>query len=304
MMENTPYWRQPGLMLGFLIPLHVLSYCISLIYTSKFHPEFHVIFDPAALAGALFIVAGLLSAASLFIFANFSFGYVISYHFYMMLAGFFWINHFTDLHYDHRTALISAAASAIAFFVPALFITRPFRQAWTIPIHVFDRFLVALLILAAAIIMVGAAYNFRLVGFGNFAEFRAELFYAHIRSQLTSPVAVNYLVGITSGAVLPFAFACFVARARYWHALTTLVLLALFFPITLSKLSLFTPIWLVFIALLSRLFEIRVAAILALGTNAFGAGCGFDLEAIGRLLLRFGKLSNDGNSFQCAQRLQ
>jgi hypothetical protein len=75
---------------------------------------------------------------------------------------------------------------------------------------------------------------------------------------------VGYLIGITSSTLLPFAFACFVLRAKYWYGLLVLILLILLFPITLSKLSLFAPIWLVTIAIMARAFEIRVAVILSL----------------------------------------
>jgi hypothetical protein len=118
--------------------------------------------------------------------------------------------------------------------------------------------------MALATILVNASYNFRIIGLGNFHEFRKELFFAHIRNELKSPTILNYLVGITTSTLLPFAFACFTMRKRYWHALTVLLLLLLFFPITLSKTSLFTPAWLIFITLLSKLSESRIAVVLSL----------------------------------------
>jgi hypothetical protein len=72
------------------------------------------------------------------------------------------------------------------------------------------------------------------------------------------------LIGITSNALLPFAFACFVVRRNIWRAGAVLLLLLLFYPITLSKVALFTPFWLIAIALLSGIFEARFTVVLSL----------------------------------------
>ena len=62
-------------------------------------------------------------------------------------------------------------------------------------------------------------------------------------------------MGATSNALLPFAFACFVDRGNRWRAAAVLLLLLLFYPITLTKLTLFAPFWLLFLALLSRFLD-------------------------------------------------
>ena len=98
-------------------------------------------------------------------------------------------------------------------------------------------------------------YNFRLVTFDNIYQFR---------DNLESPAIVSYLVGMTSSALLPFAFACFLMRKDYWLAALVLFLLVLIYPITLSKVALFAPLWLVAIALLSRIAEARIAVVLSL----------------------------------------
>lgn len=46
------------------------------------------------------------------------------------------------------------------------------------------------------------------------------------------PRLLDYWIGITSNALLPFASGCFVMRRSYWRAGITLVLLRLFYPIT------------------------------------------------------------------------
>jgi hypothetical protein len=249
--------------LALLIFFHVFIFCVSLFYTATFHPEFHIRYEEATFRGAGAAVVGFLIVASFFVFGVFSFCYIVSYNFYIMVAGYLWINHFTDLNYDRLSAGLSAVASAVAFFVPAVLLTRPVKPIWTIPVGLIDRFLGVLLLLTAMIIIVAADYNFR-TSFGGFTGFRTELFSALLRNELKFPTVVGYLIGIASSTLLPFAFAFFVMREKYWSGFLVVILLVLLFPITLSKLSLFTPIWLVTIALIARFFEIRVAVIVSL----------------------------------------
>jgi hypothetical protein len=117
-----------------------------------------------------------------------------------------------------------------------------------------DNLLSFILVLAAAIIAVGAFHNFRLVGVADIYDFRAELKF---------PTWLNYAIGATANALLPFAFACFVVRGSRWRAATVLLLLLLFYPIMLSKLTLFAPFWLMFLALLSWFFQARTTIILS-----------------------------------------
>ena len=78
------------------------------------------------------------------------------------------------------------------------------------------------------------------------------------------PAWLSYAMGATSNALLPFAFACFVTRGHKWRAALVLLLLLLFYPITLTKLLLFAPVWLLFLTLLSSIFEARTSAVLSL----------------------------------------
>ena len=71
------------------------------------------------------VIASFSVAAVLFLFAEFSFGYYIGFYFYMMVVGYLWLNCFSEFIYNHRLSALSAAASAIAFLLPALFITSP-----------------------------------------------------------------------------------------------------------------------------------------------------------------------------------
>ena len=216
---------------------------------------FHVLFDAARWYVAVAAVMAFALVSSVFVFARFTFGYFVGFYSYTMILGYLWLNSFTDLQYDHRLAGISAAVSAVAFLLPALFISQPIRQILTMTPRSFDRLLTCILILSAATLALGASYNFRLVSLQDMYEYRAKI---------DAPVVLNYLVTIVSSALLPFAFAGFVARKARWRAAAVLILLLSLYPITLTKITLFTPLWLVAMLLLSRLFEARIAVVLSL----------------------------------------
>jgi hypothetical protein len=152
-------------------------------------------------------------------------------------------------------ASASAFVSALAFLVPALFITSPIKQSFVLSARALDHLLSGILILAITIIAVGAYYNFRVVGLAQIYNFRDEIEF---------PAWLRYAIGATSNALLPFAFACFIARGDRWRAGAALLLLLLIYPVTLTKLTLFAPFWLLYLALLSRFFEARKTVVLSL----------------------------------------
>ena len=242
--------------LALLICFHIVVCCISLVYVSKFYPEYHIFYQPTGLPGAVAIIAAFALISVLFVFAEFSFGYFVGFYFYAMVTGYLWLNYFSEFGYNHRLNGLSAAVSAITFLLPALFVVSPIRQPWTPSSAAFDRFLNLVLLLAVVTIAIGATYNFRLIVLTNDV-------YA-FRDTLKFPTALNYLIGMISSALLPFAFACFLERNYLWRAGAVLLLLLLFYPITLNKLAFFSPAWLVIMALLSRLFKSRVAVVLPL----------------------------------------
>jgi hypothetical protein len=250
------------LRLAFLICFQILICCVSLIYISLFKfPDyftgatFHIFFDRAGLLGAVIIVAVFALFSIAFALARFSFGYFVGYYLYMMVISYLWLNYFSDLNYNHGLAGLSAAASAVAFLAPALFLSSPIRQRYVLSEKALSGLLIFILILAVSTIALGAVHNFRFVGLGSIYEFR---------DKLEFPTLVNYLIGITSSVLLPFAFACYVARKNYWLAAVVLLLLLSFYPITLSKLVFFTPAWLAGMVFLSRIFEVRTTVILGL----------------------------------------
>jgi hypothetical protein len=247
---------QLRLRLALLLGCHIVVCCLSLFYVAGYYVELEIVnFDKARLHLAVLAIAPFAVVSALFAFRRFSFGYVLGFYFYTMILGYLWLVTFSKLAYDHTFASISLFVSALAFFGPALFIVAPLRQRYIPSARAFDNLLTAILILAAATVAAGAFYNFRLAGLAHM--------YA-LRSDLEFPAGLRYAVGATSNALLPFAFACFVARDNRWRAAAALLLLVLFYPIMLTKLTLFAPFWLLFLALLSRFFEVRTAALLSL----------------------------------------
>jgi hypothetical protein len=263
-MENLTEQRQtsvPNLLSGKRQGLILLNWiliavsCISLIYVADYYSEYYISFRPSGLPNAIVLIAAFALVSLLFAFADNSFGYIVGFYSYAMITGYLWLNSFSELIYNHRLAGLSAAASAIAFLLPALFISSPIRQIYTLSLSGLDRLLTLILSLSFATILVGASYNFKFVSIDNIYNYRSELGF---------PVVLSYVIGITSNTLLPFAFACFVGRGNIWRAGAALFLLLMFYPITLSKLALFTPFWLVAMLALSRYFNFKLAVTLSL----------------------------------------
>jgi hypothetical protein len=261
MVYGPQQFREPQ-SLALLIGLHIVICCVSLIYLADSSDPvvvdpatFHIFFDPARLYVAIPAIAAFALVGAVFVFARFSFGYFVGFFFYTMILGYLWLNCFTDLNYDHRLAGFSAAASALAFLLSALFVTLPIPRPYTLSSRGFDRLLTFILLLGIVTIAIGAFYNFRFVALTEIYNFR---------NTLEAPKILNYLVTIVSNALLPFAFAGLLARRAYWQAGAVLFLLLLFYPITLSKLPLLAPVWLLAMLLFSRFFAGRTAAVLSL----------------------------------------
>jgi hypothetical protein len=261
MADNRPC-PGAGLRLGVLVCAHIVVCCVSLVYIAyyrypiAFDPTtFHVFYDPSRLWRALLVVSAFAPVSLLFLFVRFSFGYLVGFYFYTMVLSYLWLGNFSDLDYDRRLAGFSATASAVVFLLPALFIASPIRQTYVLSAAAFDRLLTFIVLLGVGTVAVGATFNFRIVAIEDIYEFR---------DKMESSTMLNYLVGMVSSALLPFAFAGFAMRKAYWRAGAVLILLLFFYPITFSKLALFTPFWLVAMLLLSKLVEARVAAVLSL----------------------------------------
>lgn len=247
--------------IGVLICLYIVTVGFSLraviTFSSNYFSAaaFHIFYDPARLPVAAAVVAAYGLVGVIFLVARFSFGYLVGFYLYSMILGYLWINCFSDFNYDHGLAGWSAAFSAAAFLVPATLIVSPVGRAYKLPVRTFEHLLTLILLLSLATIITGAIHNFRIVAIEDIYRYR---------DKLDFPAGLRYAIGITTTTLLPFAFACFVARGNIWRAGAVLVLSLLFYPVTLTKFAIFTPVWLVFVAVLARYFRPRTAVILSL----------------------------------------
>jgi hypothetical protein len=239
----------------------ILSVFFSLLFfslsnVSALQPAFHVGFS-GHWRNIIFLPLCLTIALSTaFVFSDFSFGYFSGFYLYTMIAGFFWVNAFSGLAYDHNRALISAAASVALFLMPSLVIRAP---GWTFQIsnELFDRIPEGILYLTTAILIVCAYDGFHFVGLSGMVQYRNELAQTHSR-------LIEYVIGNINGALIPFAFACFLVRKR-WLMLTALCAVSLlFYPVTLTKISLLVAPFMIFMAAISSRFEARTCVILSL----------------------------------------
>jgi hypothetical protein len=253
-MFGSPQLTSNRLATALLILFYVTVCCVPSNYVAQFFGGYIPTRGPAVFLKAGATVALFMPVLLLFTFARFSFGYFAGFYFFSMITGYLWISFFSDYTYDHRTALLSAAASAVVFLLPALFITSPIKQIGTMSPRTFDRLLNLIFLLCLITVVVSASYNFKFVGPSEVSGVRSDPF----------PAILNYLIPITSSSLLPFLFACFLARKNPWRAGAVLVLLLFYYPVSLSKVALFAPAWLVLMALLARIFGAKLAVILSL----------------------------------------
>jgi hypothetical protein len=254
-----------NLALLILICFHTAICCVSLVLVS--YRQTYILYDERLLSAAIIVAVLFSSVSLLFACARFSFGFFVGFYFYTMILGFLWIDQFTKFNYDHRLAGVSAAASALLFLLPALLIDAPIKQPFALSIPTLERLLKIILLLALTTIAVGSTYNFRFTSLAHIYDFRDEIQF---------PTIIRYLIGMTSSALLPLAFACFWTLNYRWWAAFTLLLLLLFYPITLSKYAFFAPAWIITLLILSKIFESRATIVLSLFLPlAFGSALFF-----------------------------
>lgn len=243
--------------LGLAILCHVVTSCVSLIFVIEYYrrllplaPNSLQLITTAAIGVIPFALCSIV-----FALRRFSFGFAVGFYFYTLILGYLWLVAYSTFPYDHRTAAISAFASGIGFLVPTLFVGSPFPRRFTLTARQLDALLAAIVVLSIVVLAVGMTFQFQLARPADMYKFRNEI---------DLPRWLQYAIGIVSGALLPFAYACFTQLRRYLPALICLVLLGLFYPVTLTKVSLLAPSWLLFLTLLSIYFECRMAVILSL----------------------------------------
>ena len=236
-----------------LVCLHIVVCCLSLVQVANW--QSYMLYDDIWLRPAIAAVAAFSTVSLLFVFARFSFGYFVGFSLFTMVLGFIWLLNFSKFKYDYRLAGLSAAASALAFLLPALLVNGPLKQKHVLSPRALQYVLNSILALAIGTIVAASFYNFNLVSIRQIYDFRNELSF---------PAPIRYLTGIVSTVLLPFAFACFLALNRRWWAVVPLILLLLFYPITLSKFALFSTVWMIVVLVLSRIFDPRAATILSI----------------------------------------
>jgi hypothetical protein len=264
MMHSSESSRAPGMMerirlasesrfgIAALVSLHIAITCTSLAQVARW--QSYMLYDTARLHYAIAAVLAFSTISLLFVVARFSVGYFIGFSLFTMVLGFVWLNTFSKFNYDHQLAGFSAAASTALFLLPALLVNAPVKQVYVLSPRALDYLLKLILVLALGTIVAASFYNFRLVSVRQIYDFRNDLYF---------PVPIRYLTGIISTVLLPFACACYLALNRRWWATVPLILMLLFYPITLSKFALFSTAWVVILLGLSRILEARTTTILS-----------------------------------------
>lgn len=249
--------RDEGLGPVFLIYLHVAACFVSMACVVQYYAPLMrlTVANSDRLLQAALNVAPFALLTILFTLCRFSFGYLVGFYFFTMLMGYLWLLPLSTFAYDHVVAYASAFASGLAFLVPAMLLSVPVRQRLVLSETGFRRLLTCILVFAAAVLGVGALYNLKLVSLSDIYSFRNELEF---------PVWLSYALGVTSNVLLPFAFAFFVVEGAKWRAGLCVLLLLMFYLVTLSKLSLFAPAWLIILAAGSRVFAARTVVTLSL----------------------------------------
>jgi hypothetical protein len=200
-----PAPRRNRLILMLLVA-HVAACCLSMFYVIHYYDYMRLfVFEWTRLAPALLTIGPVAVLSVLFVFSRFSFGYYIGFYFFTIILGYAWLAKFSLLDYDHSLGTLSAFASLVALLIPALFVTSPIRQRIVVPERAFDLLLSLMLVLSAAVIAVGIFYNFRVVSLADIYKFRLTL-------ELPRPL--SYAIGISSNALLPFAFAAYYLRGE------------------------------------------------------------------------------------------
>jgi hypothetical protein len=144
--------------LVLLVCFHVVICCASLCLVLRSDSrgffdiaDYHLSFDPGQLYPAVAVVAAFAVLAALFAIADFSFGYFVGFYFFTMILSYLWLNCFSESNYDHRLGGLSAAASGIAFLLPALLISSPIRQVYVLSERRLERLLKSIVVLARPI---------------------------------------------------------------------------------------------------------------------------------------------------------
>ena len=236
--------------LALLFVAFLILNCVSLTAVLHSSTPSDSQFWPAvglAVAAAIFI--------ALFMRARFSFGYIIGFNFYCLIASFLWLSFFTEGYYNRTEARLSAAASLLLVLLPLLFQVAWLRPRFTLSRPTMNHLLWALLALAVVVLAWNALYGFALVSTAEADR---------LRGTILRPTVLSYIDSWLVAALLPFAFAWFATERRYVPAALSIILIAAFYPVLLNKTVAFAGVWLPFLFILFSLIEARRATVLSL----------------------------------------
>lgn len=229
-------------------------YCIGATFGYWLHPVPGIEVSSQAPWPA-FIATSAFAAFGIYVLKRepFSFGYVCSVYFFCIVLGYLWIIPFSKLHYDHQAALVSALLSGLALLV--VMSCRVRLPSPHLSPKLADRMPYVLLAIGAVTVTAALRYHFHLVGLADIYAFR---------DSIDFPTPLRYANGIVQSALLPFAFACFIERRQAFPAIAALVIMAAFYPATLTKFAALAPFWLLFLLGLQRFSKPENAVILSL----------------------------------------
>lgn len=250
MRAFQPFSDRRDPILALLLGAFLILSCVSLTAVLHNSAPGNPLFWQAAAS-----VAALALFIPLFIWARFSFGYLIGFNFYCMIAAYMWLNHFIVGGYDHVEARWSVAASLLLLLVPLLFQVRPLKPRFILSPRTMNGLLLGLLAFTLMVLAWNALYGFAFVSTAEADR---------LRGTLSRPTILSYIDSWLVGALLPFAFAWFATRRRYVPAAVSIVLIAAFYPVLLNKTVAFAGVWLPLLFILFSLIEARRAAVLSL----------------------------------------
>ncbi len=234
---------------GFLC---LLLLCLSELSSPTTTSTYHVGFSDDWMTKAIPALTLTAAIAVAFVFARFSFGYLAGFYLFVVSAGYFWINAFSVLSYQHEAALLSSAASIALFLLPALMA----RTSGRVSLEVLpNRTPEIILIVSAVLLVVGALYGYRFAGLDDLDRYRA---------LITRPRWLEYMIWNTCGALVPFAVAWVVMQNRWLMAVALCTIQLFFYPITLTKTALFISPFLVFLAIVTRYVSPRWTVLFSL----------------------------------------
>lgn len=233
-----------------LVAVFVASLYFLLWRSSEYLHAYHIGIphgSAIALPGCLALLLG-----SIFIFADFSFGYFVGFYQFSIIAGYLWLNTFSVFEYDQKGAFWLAALSLVLFLIPALTSKyAPNRRYPLLPKRSPELILIA----AAGTLAANSFQGFFLVGLDGMINHRDDI----LRSS-----GMNYIIGNMLGAAIPFAFACFVEQRRWAMCAVLSIVTVLYYPVTLTKTALLAAPFMIFVAIASRWLSLRLTVVVSL----------------------------------------